>query len=288
MHIIIKTSFKLIWLLTLSNVSLAQKKGATEWENPRIVGRNREAPHCTYIPYADIETALKNDKNQSPYYKFLNGIWKFNWVKKPADRPIDFYKDNYDVSHWNDIPVPSNWELEGYGTPIYTDVSYPFPSNPPHIPHEWNPVGSYRRTFRVPKSWKGRQVFLHFCGVKSAMIVWVNGRKVGYSQGSKTPAEFNITSYIGPDENTLALEVYRWSDGAYLEDQDYWKISGIERDVVLFSTPGVYIRDFFALAGLTKDYTDGDFSLNVCIKNNNNSAIRPLLIIFTTNTTRRG
>lgn len=256
-----------LFILTTLNFSWAQQKEINDWENPAVVGRNKEPAHCTYLPFSDIKTALKNAANRSPFFKSLNGTWKFSWVKKPADRPVDFYKECYDVNQWDDIPVPSNWELEGYGVPIYTDVAYPFPPNPPYIPHDWNPVGSYRRTFSRPKGWKGRQIFLHFCGVKSAMYVWVNGEKVGYSQGSKTPAEFNITEYMREGENTLALEVYRWSDGAYLEDQDYWKISGIERDVYLFSTPNVYIRDFFALTDLDERYEDGKFSLDVQVKN---------------------
>jgi beta-galactosidase len=244
-----------------------QENVAYDWENPDVVERNKEPGHCTYVPYADIRTAVKNDPVQSPYTKCLNGIWKFNWVRKPADRTIHFYRDDYDVSHWDDIKVPANWELEGYGVPIYTDTDYPFPANPPHIPHEYNPVGSYRRNFRVPETWEDRQVFLHFEGVKSAFYVWVNGKEVGYSQGSKTPAEFNISEYFRSGENTLAVEVYRWSDGAYLEDQDYWKISGIERDVFLFSTPNVMIRDFFVLGDLDELYLDGRIEVAVDVKN---------------------
>jgi len=239
-----------------------------DWENPAVFGWNKEPAHCTYIPYADMKTALTNDPAQSPFYQSLNGTWKFNWVRKPADRPLDFYKDDYDASQWKDIVVPGNWELQGYGIPVYTNTDYPFPVNPPHIPHDYNPVGSYRRSFKVPESWEGRQAFLHFRGVKSAMYVWVNGKKVGYSQGSKTPAEFNITEYLGPGENTLAVEVYRWSDGAYLEDQDYWKISGIERDVFLFSTLNVMIRDFFVLGDLDDNYKDGELRVAVEVKNN--------------------
>ncbi len=238
-----------------------------DWENPAVVGRNKEPAHCTYIPYADIQTALKNNRAQSPYYKSLNGLWRFNWVRKPADRPADFYKDEFDVSQWGEIKVPGNWELQGYGVPIYTDEEYPFPANPPHIPHDYNPVGSYRRSFTVPEDWKNRQVFLHFGGVKSAMYVWVNGEELGYSQGSKTPAEFNITRYLRKGENTLAVEVYRWSDGAYLEGQDYWKISGIEREVFLFSTPNVMVRDFFVLGDLDESYGDGKLMVTAKVKN---------------------
>jgi beta-galactosidase len=246
-----------------------------DWEDQSVFGRNREAPHCTYIPYTDVESALENNTNKSPFYKSLNGVWKFNWVRKPSERPEGFFKEEYVVNHWADINVPGNWELQGYGVPIYTDTDYPFPADPPYIPHEYNPVGSYRRSFNIPDSWTDRQVFLHFGGVKSAMYVWVNGKKVGYSQGSKTPAEFNITEYIRKDKNTLAVEVYRWSDGAYLEDQDYWKISGIERDVYLYSTPQIHIRDFFVKAGLDETYSDGNLSVDVKVRNYISKGIEP-------------
>jgi len=248
--------------------SKVRENKINDWENPAMIGRNKEAAHCTYIPYADTETALKNDPAQSPYYLSLNGTWKFNWARKPADRPARFYKDDYDVSQWNDIVVPGNWELQGFGIPIYTNTDYLFPANPPHIPHDYNPVGSYRRDFAIPDNWNKRQVFLHFGGVRSAMYVWLNGKEVGYSQGSKTPAEFNITKNLRKGKNTLAVEVYRFSDGSYLEDQDYWKISGIERDVFLFSTPNVYIRDFFVQGELDDSYSDGTLKVTVNVKNN--------------------
>jgi beta-galactosidase len=238
-----------------------------DWENLKITGQNKEPAHCFFIPYADIKTALKNDPSASPFYKSLNGTWKFNWVRKPAERPLKFYENGYDTAGWHDIEVPGNWELQGFGVPIYTDTAYPFPANPPHIPHDYNPVGSYKRFFTVPANWQSRQVFLHFGGVKSAMYVWLNGRKVGFSQGSKTPAEFNITRFLQKGQNSLSVEVYRWSDGAYLEGQDYWKISGIERDVFLFSTPDVYIKDFFAAADLDRDYRHGNLSLDIQLKN---------------------
>ncbi len=236
-----------------------------DWENPGVVGRNKERPHATFIPFPDMESAIRG--GASPFLRSLNGTWKFNWVRQPAGRPVDFYREDFDVSSWSDIEVPGNWELQGFGVPIYTDVAYPFPANPPYIPHDYNPVGSYRTTFTIPQAWTDRQVFLHFGGVKSAMYVWVNGRQVGYSQGSKTPAEFNVTEYLRAGDNTLAVEVYRWSDGAYLEDQDYWKISGIERDVYLVSTANVHVRDLFATADLDETYTDGLFGLDVTLQN---------------------
>ncbi|MFB0566015.1 MAG: glycoside hydrolase family 2 TIM barrel-domain containing protein [Candidatus Aminicenantaceae bacterium] len=247
--------------------SISGLNKVNDWENPLVIGINKEPAHCTYIPYKDTITAMKNNPSQSPFYKSLNGIWKFNWVRKPADRPVDFYKDEYDTSNWNDITVPGNWELQGYGIPVYTNTDYPFEVNPPKIPHDYNPVGSYRRNFSIPESWNNRQIFLHFGGVNSAMSVWVNGRKIGYSQGSKTPAEFNVTQYVRKGKNTLAVEVYRWSDGSYLEDQDFWKISGIERDVFLFSTPNVAIRDFFVLGDLDDRYIDGMLKVTVEVKN---------------------
>jgi beta-galactosidase len=217
--------------------------------------------------YSDIETALKADRTNSPFYRSLNGKWKFNWVNKPADRPLDFYKPDYDVSKWKLIPVPSNWQMHGYGIPIYLNSRHPFPPNPPHIPHDYNPVGSYRRQFTMPKDWKDRRIFLHFDGVKSAFYLWINGMKVGYSQDSMTPAEFDITKYLKSDKNTIAVEVYRWSDGSYLEDQDMWRLSGIYRNVYLFATPQVHIRDFFVQTDLDDNYTDATLKIRPRISN---------------------
>jgi beta-galactosidase len=244
-----------------------------DWENPDVVGINKEPGHCTLVPYSDIETALKADRTNSPFYRSLNGNWKFNWVNKPADRPLDFYKPDYDVSTWKLIPVPSNWQMHGYGIPIYLNVRYPFPPNPPYIPHDYNPVGSYRRQFTMPKDWKDRRIFLHFDGVKSACYLWINGQKVGYSQDSMTPAEFDITQYLKSGENTIAVEVYRWSDGSYLEDQDMWRLSGIYRNVYLFATPQVHIRDFFVQTDLDDSYTDATLKIRPRITNYNDQNI---------------
>ena len=241
-----------------------------DWENPWMFNQNKEEPYATFVPFPDIDSALKNDKKNSPFYKSLNGMWKFNWVSKPEDRPLDFYKPDYDLSSWKEIAVPSNWELQGYGFPIYVNSSYEFTRHPdpPHIPHDYNPVGSYRRTFVIPGNWRDMEVFLHFGAVKSAFYVWVNGQKVGYSQDSKTPAEWDITPYLQKGDNSVALEVYRWSDGSYLECQDFWRISGIERDVYLYAAPKVRIRDFFAVADLDENYSNGKLSVNVELKNN--------------------
>ena len=241
-------------------------EAAVDWENPEMVGRNKEPGHCTLMPYADVKSALACVREASPFYKSLNGNWKFNWVRKPADRPKDFYKLNYDVRGWDDIEVPSNWQMHGYGIPIYLNSRHPFKANPPYIPHDYNPVGSYRTEFSVPESWDGKQVFIHFDGVKSAFYIWVNGEEVGYSQGSMTPAEFNITKYLRPGKNVLAVEVYRWSDGSYIEDQDMWRLSGIYRNVYLFSTPAVHIEDFFVRTDLDDDYRDATLQIRPRIK----------------------
>ena len=182
-------------ILLSSTSTIAQ---VPDWENPEMFDQNKEPAHCTLTPYPDVATASRGIREDSSYFKLLNGTWKFHWVKKPGRRPRDFYKPNYDVSKWDDIPVPSNWELQGHGILIYTNVTHPFaPENPdpPYIPHDYNPVGSYRTAFSIPSDWKNQQVFLHFDGVKSAFYLWINGKKVGYSQGSMTPAEFNITKY---------------------------------------------------------------------------------------------
>jgi beta-galactosidase len=251
----------------LSAICLSQSV-VNDWENPQVVGINKEEPHCTLMPYSDPSSLTLNHDVVSAWFNLLNGHWKFNWVEKPADRPLDFYLPGYDDSLWKTIPVPGNWEFNGYGVPIYVNIPYEWTSNPqpPHVPHDYNPVGSYRTTFIIPESWKDRQVILHLGAVKSAFYVWVNGEKVGYSQDSKLPAEFNITPYVHDGENLLALEVYRWSDGSYLECQDFWRISGIERDVTVYSVPNVHIYDYFIHAGLTEDYRDGDFSLDVKIR----------------------
>jgi len=227
-----------------------------DWENSKIFKINKEPAHSTLIPFESFKRALGKWED-SLYYKSLNGMWKFNWVKIPSERPKDFYKEDFKTDKWEEIDVPSNWQMRGYGIPIYTNVDYPYSVNTKDIPsidHNYNPVGSYRRNFKIPPNWEGREIFIHFGGVKSAFYIWINGRKVGYSQGSMTPAEFNITRYLKIGTNLLAVEVYRWSDGSYLEDQDMWRFSGIFRDVFLFSTPKVHIRDFFARCELDENY----------------------------------
>ena len=240
-----------------------------DWENARIIGQNKEPAHNTLIPFNNLNSALKSYED-SKNYQSLNGNWKFNWVKKPADRPINFFEVDFDDNNWDTIDVPSNWQMRGYGIPIYTNVKYPYSINIKEIPsidHEYNPVGSYRTSFDIPESWQEREIFIHFGGVKSAFYIWLNGKKVGYSQGSMTPAEFNITSFLKRKDNILAVEVYRWSDGSYLEDQDMWRFSGIFRSVYLYSTPKVHLWDFFVSCDLDEEYKDAELKVRVKVRN---------------------
>jgi beta-galactosidase len=273
MKIIRRLAFVVTGILLISPL-FAQ---VNDWENPAVIGKNKELAHATYIPYSNINQALKDVPDNSPWHQSLNGIWKFNWVSHPDMRLVDFYKTNYDLSYWDDIPVPSNWQLHGYGKPIYVNVTYPFAKNPPKIigpaPTGFtknelpNPVGSYKRDFSIPETWDGREIFVHFAGVKSAFYLWINGMEVGYSQGSMTPAEFNITDYVTAGENTISVEVYRWSDGSYLEDQDFWRLSGIYRDVYLFSTPKIHLWDYFLESDLNDDFSKATFSARLSVKN---------------------
>ncbi|HTJ50850.1 MAG TPA: glycoside hydrolase family 2 TIM barrel-domain containing protein [Cyclobacteriaceae bacterium] len=207
----------------------------------------------------------------------LNGIWKFKWSPDPQSRPVNFYTENYSTENWDNILVPGNWELQGFGTPIYTNITYPFKRDPPRVTsepeknftsyRERNPVGSYSTTFAIPENWKEKQIFLNFGGVLSAMYVWVNGQKVGYSENSMSPAEFDITKYVLKGENKLAVEVYRWCDGSYLEDQDMWRLSGIFRDVDLIARPKTFISDFFVKALPDNTFDNANISLLVNIEN---------------------
>ncbi len=280
-----KTLFVLLMFAAGLIQSFAQP---AEWENAKIFAVNKEPAHATFMVYDNEKAAIADEFSASPWFQTLNGPWKFNWVDQPEKRPQDFYKDSYNVSKWKDIPVPSDWQMQGYDYPIYTNIEYPFPKNQPFIGHTYkpgesskmtkglgmmpndkyyNPVGSYKRTFTIPAAWKGMDVFVHFGGVNSAMYLWVNGQKVGYSEDSKSPAEFNISKYLHDGTNIMSLEVYRWSDGSYLEDQDFFRLSGIERDVYLLATPKIRIADFFAKAGLDAQYVSGTLNLDVKLNN---------------------
>jgi beta-galactosidase len=239
-----------------------------EWENEKIFEKNREPGHATLIPYADEDIALQVDRSKSTFYQSLNGDWKFLFAANPSVAVKDFYNPEISAIDWDSIHVPGSWQLQGYDIPIYTNVKYPFrPVDPPNPPREYNPVGSYRKSFEIPDNWKDRQVFLHFEGVKSAFYVWINGNQVGYSEGSATPAEFNITPFLQEGKNSVAVKVFRWSDGSYLEDQDAWRLSGIYRDVYLFSTPQIHIRDFFVKTSLDNQYKNAQLTVETKISN---------------------
>jgi beta-galactosidase len=257
----------MILLLLLAAVGQVAAADPPDWENPAVFARNTEPPHATFYPFAGEASALAGKQTESPWYKSLNGKWKFRWSKTVDGRPKDFYQPSYDVSGWEEIEVPSNWEFEGFDKPIYTNIPYPHPVNPPKVGRIWQPVGAYRRTFEVPAAWDGREVFLHFDGIISAGYVWVNGELVGYHEDSMTPAEFNVTKYLKPGQNEVAVEVHRWCDGSYLEDQDMWRLSGIYRDVYLVARPKVYLRDFFVRTEFDDDYRDAELQLSATVRN---------------------
>ena len=276
-----RTFLLLLAGLTATVFASAQKQPLPEWQSQYAVGLNKLAPHTYVWPYANASDIEKpGGYEQSPYYMSLNGKWKFHWVKNPDNRPKDFYQPSYYTGGWADINVPGNWERQGYGTAIYVNETYEFDDkmfnfkkNPPLVPHAENEVGSYRRTFKVPADWKGRRVVLCCEGVVSFYYVWVNGKLLGYNQGSKTAAEWDITEVLTEGENVVALEVYRWSSGAYLECQDMWRLSGIERDVYLYSTPKQYIADYKLNASLDKEtYKDGLFGLEVTVEGPSSTA----------------
>jgi beta-galactosidase len=249
----------------VANYAFAQNKifSYREWEDEKIVHINLEKPHVTFTTYQNVNDALKDDFSKSNQYKLLNGDWKFHHVNQPAQRPLDFFQANFDDSQWKTIKVPGNWEMNGFGIPIYTNIIYPFPKNPPYIDHAFNPVGTYRKDFTIPENWEGKQTYIHFGSVSGAMYLYINGQEVGLTKASKTPAEFNITKYLKKGKNTIAAQVFRWHDGSYLEDQDFWRLSGIERDVYIFAKNDFSITDFSVKADLDNSYKDGLFKVDV-------------------------
>ncbi|MDQ0972527.1 beta-galactosidase [Neobacillus niacini] len=248
------------------------KNGYPEWNNnPEIFQLNRLDAHATLMPYRTVDEALKGDRTSSEFYQSLNGNWKFAFYENPKKRNQDFYKGDYDASEWDEIKVPSHWQLQGYDYPQYTNVRYPWEGKedikPPFAPTNYNPVGQYIRSFTISEDWKGKPVYINFQGVESAFYVWVNGEFVGYSEDTFTPAEFDLTPYLMDGENKLAVEVYRWCDASWLEDQDFWRMSGIFRDVYLYSTPEIHINDFFVTTELDQEYKDAKLKIEAKIKN---------------------
>lgn len=261
-------------LLSLVSISAQEQQKRAEWEDQTVNFINVEPVRS--------DTSVPSGKQMT----LLNGNWKFNFVLKPEDRPMDFFKVDFDDSSWKTIPVPSTWQVQGYGTPLYTNVSYPFETRTPPLvtaePPRWftafnerNPVGSFRRTFEIPSDFgKGGQVFLRFNGVEAGYWVWINGKQVGYAEDSYNPDEFNITKYLQSGKNTIAVQVFRWTDGSYLEDQDFFRHSGIFRDVVMFHTPDLSLRDIYVHTLLKNDYKDGTLEGNLFVKNYTDKALK--------------
>jgi len=236
-----------------------------DWENPSLVNVGMEKPHVTFMLFDNQKDAITDDYTRSNYFKSLNGNWKFNYVDQYKDRPTAFINPEFNDSGWANLTVPSNWELNGFGIPIYTNITYPHPKTPPFIGPN-NPVGTYRKTFTVPENWDQKEVVLHFGSISGAAFVYVNGKKVGLSKASKTPSEFNITKHLKKGENQLTVQVFRWHDGSYLEDQDFWRLSGIERDAYIYALPKLAIWDFFLKGDLDAKYVNGLFSAAVDIR----------------------
>ncbi len=248
----IKSFIRLTLCFTIC-ISWAQQP---DWENPAVNYINKLPARATFTAYESLDLAKANVPEASQYYKTLNGTWKFNWVATPEEASKTFYKTDYNDSTWDTIAVPANWEMKGYGRPIYTNTTYPFFNNYPYINHSDNPVGHYIKTFTIDDSWSEKDIILHFGGVSSAFYVWVNGAFVGYSEDSKLPSEFDITKHVKIGENKIAVQVYRWCDGSYLEDQDHWRLSGIERDVYIQALPKVRLSDFYIRTKLDDNYQD--------------------------------
>lgn len=243
--IMIKKSIYLLVFVFITTGLYAQEKEVNIWEDTNITQINTEKAHASYIPFNQPEW-VNNSLSESPNVKILNGAWKFRYFKNPDSVPANISKESAN-NYWDDIIVPSNWQLQGkgkYDPPYFTNSKYPFESNPPFVPKDYNPTGVYKKSFTIPDKWHDNQVFIHFAGVQSAMILWVNGKEVGYHEDGMLPSEFNITKYLQSGENDITVKVLKWSKGSYLEDQDYWRLSGIYSDVYLYSTPGVRMRDF--------------------------------------------
>lgn len=268
---------------TYFTLQFAEKSPSTYWEDQTVFEENKEPGHATYIPYASGEEMRADAFYKTPWtvpassrVMSLNGVWKFNFVEAPENRPgeQEFYGDQADVSTWDTISVPSCWEMKGYDKPMYINVQYAFPDNPPYVSTNINgvgknPVGSYRRTFTLPKDWEDQRVFVHFDGIYSAAFVWVNGHYVGYTQGANNAAEFDLTNYVRSGENNISVQVFRWSDGSYLEGQDMFHMSGIHRDVYLFTTPKTYVRDHYITSELdaSAQYKAGKMNVELSLNN---------------------
>ena len=247
-------------------------------ENTQVFELNQEAGHTPLVPYQTVDEALNNDRLKADDFMSLNGTWKFHFSNTPEGTPVNFFSENFKDIGWDTIHVPSNWEMQGFGDPIFRNVTSPFRPNPPFVPREYNPTGSYRKAFNIPVSWKGKEIFLRMEKTASAFFLWVNGKEVGYNEGAQEPAEYNITRYLKPGNNIIAVNVYKYSDGYYLEGQDYWRLAGIFDDVWLFATPSAHIFDWSATTDLDKSYTDARLDLSVDVKNYSSVTVNDLTL----------
>ncbi len=273
---------KILLIVLTCSALLGWAQTTHDWENPAVLGINKLPYHATL--------QLPSKWKECKEIMSLDGQWFFHWSRKPEERPVDFYREDYDVSNWDKITVPGNWQTQGYGIPIYTNIEYPFQRNRPSVtsepPKDWtayenrNPVGSYVTFIEITKEMISQNLILHFGGVHSAMYVWVNGKKVGYSQNSMSPAEFDITKFLSVGKNKLAVEVYRWCDGSYLEDQDMWRLSGIFREVQLWVRPLVHIADYHVTAVPNQDFTQADVTADITICNTSRQKARYLKVLL--------
>jgi len=259
--------FFLLFFMNEFAISQEVEFDSLDWQNPAIFEKGQTVPHAFHVPFSSKKTALKNRISKCDNFQLLNGEWNFRWVETPTQVPEDFWQPDFDIENWDKIKVPANWQTEGFGQPKFRNVALSFESNPPNIPDYYNPVGCYKRKFTVPENWEDKEIFLRFEGIKSASYIWVNGKQVGYNQGGFEPAEFNITQFIELGENDLAVEVIRFSDGSYLENQDMWRLSGIYRDVKLYAQPKTYIHDFYVVTDLDKNYEDATLIVETDILN---------------------
>jgi len=268
-----KTLLNILIMLFLSigtlNLSVAQQISVPDWENPALTSLHTEKPHVTYIPYDTESKAVKNNPDESTAFMSLNGKWNFQLSDNYTQVPSGFFAPGFDASKWAMIDVPSTWEVQGYSYPIYTNIPYEFFTKnplPPHVPYDYNPVGTYLKQILLPAGFKNKNVIIHFGAVKSFFYIWLNGKYIGFTKDSKTPAEFDLTPYLTEGSNTLALQVFRWSDGSYLECQDMWRMSGINRDVFIYARPQTHIRDFFAKGNLKDNYSNGNLEVDILFK----------------------
>ncbi|WP_372950786.1 glycoside hydrolase family 2 TIM barrel-domain containing protein [Mariniphaga sp.] len=264
-----RTFFCIFFLFFLNGVVQSQEVEflPDDWQNPAVFEKGQVPPRAFHIPFSTKEAALINRPDQNDNFQLLNGMWKFKWVETPEQVPEEFWKPKFDIEEWAEIKVPSNWQMEGYGHPKFRNIALTFESDPPNIPDYYNPTGCYKRKFEISKSWNDKEILLRFEGIKSAAYIWVNGKRVGYNQGGFEPAEFNITPFVKKGENDLAVQVLRFSDGSYLENQDMWRLSGIYRDVKLVAYPKTFIHDFYVVTDLDRNYGDATLIVETVVRN---------------------